>query len=65
MVLRAVITAADAGRRIKHFVRGSMGVSYGQFNSLKVREGLRVNGVAVHANHILAEGEVIEVVIEE
>jgi len=65
MILKAVITGTDAGRKIKHFVRGTMGVSYGQFNSLKMREGLRVNGIPVHANHVLAEGETVEVVIEE
>lgn len=65
MILKAVITEKDAGRLIKHFVRGSMGVSYGQFNSLKMREGLRVNGKVVHANHRLSEGEIVEVVLEE
>ena len=65
MILREVVAAEDAGRKIKFFVRGKMGVSYGQFSSLKMREGLRVNGEAVHANHVLAEGEVVEVVIEE
>ena len=65
MILKAIITEADAGRMIKHFVRGTMGVSYGQFNSLKMREGLRVNGEVVHANHILSAGETVEVILEE
>ncbi len=65
MILKAIISEADAGRKIKHFVRGSMGVSYGQFNSLKMREGLRVNGCVVHANHVLAAGETVEVILEE
>lgn len=65
MILREVVSAEDAGRKIKFYVRGRMGVSYGQFSSLKMRGGLRVNGEVVHANHVLAEGEVVEVVIEE
>lgn len=65
MVLRRIITEADAGRKIKFFVRGSMGVSYGQFSALKLRGGLRVNGETVHANHILVSGDVVEVVLDE
>ena len=63
--MKAVVSAEDAGRKIKFFVRGKMGVSYGQFSSLKMRGGLRVNGEIVHANHILSAGETVEVVIEE
>lgn len=65
MVLRRIITEADAGRKIKFFVRGSMEVSYGQFSALKLRGGLRVNGETVHANHILAAGDVVEVMLED
>lgn len=65
MVLRAVVSENDAGRKIKFFVRGVMGVSYGQFSSLKMRGGLRVNGEIVHANHVLQAGEVVEVVLDE
>ncbi len=65
MVLRRIITEADAGRKIKFFVRGSLGVSYGQFSALKLRGGLRVNGETVHANHILVSGDVVEVVLDE
>lgn len=65
MVLRAVVAPVDAGRKIKYFVRGTMGVSYGQFSTLKVREGLLINGLAVHANHVLCEGDVVEVILPE
>lgn len=65
MILRQTVAAEDAGRKIKFFVRGKMGVSYGQFSALKMREGLMVNGAPVHANHILSEGETVEVIIEE
>ena len=65
MILESVVLPADDGRKIKFYVRGAMGVSYGQFASLKMREGMRVNGVPVHANHILRTGDRVEVAIEE
>ena len=63
--LERVAGAKDAGRRIKHFVRGDMGVSGGQFASLKMNGGLRVNGAVVHANHLLKEGDRVEVLLED
>lgn len=63
--LTAVAGEKDAGRKVKYFVRGDMGVSYGQFSALKVREGLRVNGVPVHANHLLQSGDAVSVLIED
>lgn len=65
MILESVVLPADDGRKIKFYVRGAMGVSYGQFASLKMREGMRVNGVPVHANYILSTGDRVEVAIEE
>ena len=65
MILESVVLPADDGRKIKFYVRGAMGVSYGQFASLKMREGMRVNGVSVHANYILRTGDRVEVAIEE
>lgn len=65
MILESVVLPADDGRKIKFYVRGAMGVSYGQFASLKMREGMRVNGVPVHANYILRTGDRLEVAIEE
>ena len=64
MLTRAA-TDADAGRKVKYFVRGDMGVSYHQFASLKMRDGLTVNGEVVHANHILAPGDVVCVRLDE
>ena len=63
--LTAVAAEKDAGRKLKYFVRGDMGVSYGQFTSLKARNGLRVNGVPVHANHILRPGDAVTVLLED
>ena len=63
--LTAIAGEKDAGRRVKFFVRGDMGVSYGQFTSLKAREGLRVNGAPVHANYPLAPGDRVTVLLEE
>lgn len=63
--LTAVAGPEDAGRRVKTFVRGRMGVSYHQFAALKVRGGLRVNGAPVHANHPLRPGDEVTVVLED
>ena len=63
--LTRIATAADAGRKVKFFVRGTMGVSCHQFASLKASGGLRVNGAPVHANHELREGDVIAVLLED
>lgn len=55
----------DAGRKVKYFIRGDMGVSYHQFSMLKMREGLRINGTPVHANHLLMPGDVVTVLLED
>ena len=64
-ILTAVAAGKDDGRPVKYFVRGDMGVSYGQFTSLKGRNGLRVNGAPVHANHLLRPGDAVTVVLED
>lgn len=63
--LTAVAGEKDAGRKVKFFVRGDMGVSYGQFTSLKEREGLRVNGAPVHANYALRPGDEVAVFLPD
>ncbi len=63
--LTAVAAESDAGRQVKFFVRGGMGVSYHQFARLKVQGGLLVNGEPVHANHPLAPGDVVTVRLED
>ena len=63
--LKGVAAEKDAGRQVKYFVRGDMGVSYGQFSSLKARNGLLVNGVPVHANHLLRPGDAVTVLLED
>ena len=57
--------AADAGRPLKYFVRSAMGVSSHQLASLKWRNGLLVNGVPVHADHPLAPGDAVTVLMED
>ncbi|MBQ6373060.1 MAG: RluA family pseudouridine synthase [Clostridia bacterium] len=42
-----------------------MGVSYHQFASLKMRGGLLVNGVPVHADHRLQPGDVVSVLLDD
>lgn len=54
----------DAGRKVKYFVRGDMGVSVHQFAAVKAQGGLTVNGEPVHANHILRPGDVVAVALE-
>lgn len=56
---------ADAGRKIKYFVRGNMQVSYGQFSALKVAGGLLVNGSPVHANYELRPGDEVCVLLND
>jgi len=63
--LTAVAADKDAGRKVKYFVRGDMGVSGGQFASLKARDGLLVNGLPVHANAILRPGDAVTVILED
>ena len=63
--LTAVATDKDAGRKVKYFVRGDMGVSGGQFASLKAADGLLVNGAPVHANAILRPGDAVTVILED
>lgn len=63
--LTAIAGEKDAGRRVKYFVRGDMGVSYHQFSALKARGGLRVNGAPVHANHLLQPGDAVTVRLED
>ena len=63
--LTAIAAEKDAGRKLKYFVRGDMGVSYGQFTSLKQQNGLLVNGAPVHANHLLRPGDNVTVVLTE
>ena len=60
-MLRAVAGEKDAGRKLKYFVRGDLGVSYTQFSSLKMSGGVRVNGEAAMANTLLRAGDVVEV----
>ncbi len=63
--LTAIAAEKDTGRKLKYFVRGDMGVSYGQFASLKQQNGLLVNGMPVHANHLLRPGDTVTVVLAD
>ena len=59
--LTAIAAEKDAGRQVKYFVRGDMGVSFGQFATLKRQDGLRVNGAPVRADYRLCPGDVVTV----
>lgn len=63
--LTAIAGDKDAGRKVKYFVRGDMGVSVGQFAALKARNGLLVNGAPVHANFPLTPGDAVTVLLED
>ena len=65
MLLTKIAGPADAGRKIKYFVRSDMRVSYHQFSQLKNGGGLKVNGAIVHANYILNEGDVVTAELPE
>lgn len=65
MRLTAVISAADAGRKIKYFVRGSLHISYAQYCAAKRMNLIRANGSPVHADYLLREGDVISVDLPE
>ena len=63
--LTRIAAESDAGRKVKYFVRGDMGVSYHQFSALKQQNGLLVNGVPVHANHLLQPGDAVTVTLAD
>ena len=63
--LTSIAGEKDAGRKVKYFVRGDMGLSYHQFAALKARDGLRVNGAPVHANYPLNPGDAVSVWLED
>ena len=64
-ILRAEASEMDAGRPVKQFVRGAMGVSHRQLSALKARGGMRVNGEAARADRVLAAGDVVELLLED
>ncbi len=59
--LTAIVPECDDGRLLKHFVRGAMGVSCGQYAALKARNGVLVNGVSRHADFRLRSGDAVTV----
>ena len=63
--LTAIAGEKDAGRKVKFFVRGDMGVSVGQFAALKARDGLLVNGAPARANALLSPGDAVTVLLED
>lgn len=63
--LCAVAALEDQGRKVKYFVRSTLGVSYRQFSALKTYGGLQVNGEVVHANHLLNCGDRVEVLLTD
>lgn len=63
--LKVCITEKDAGRKIKYFARSEMKISYSQYCAMKTCDGLRVNGMPVHANYLLRAGDVVTATLPE
>ncbi len=63
--LTGIAGPRDAGRQVKYFVRGDMGVSYHRFAALKARGGLLVNGAPAHADYRLRPGDEVSVMLED
>ena len=63
--LTAVVPGDGEGRLLKHFVRGAMGVSYGQYAALKAQNGVLVNGVSQHADFRLHAGDAVTVLLAD
>ena len=54
-----VVLPQDDGKQIKRLIRGTMNVSYNQFSKLKAANGFMLDGVSVHANHLVHHGQTI------
>ena len=59
--LTAVAAEKDARRKIKYFVRGDMKLSYRQYCAAKAANGICVNALPVHADHLLRPGDCVTV----
>ncbi len=58
-IISSVVSEQDAGRKLKYYVRGAMGVSYAQYASLKRADGVLLNGQPARANDLLRPGDVV------
>ena len=65
MRLTATVSAADVGRKIKYFVRGSMHISYAQYCAAKRMNLICANGSPVHADYLLRSGDVVSIDLPE
>ena len=55
----------DDGRPVKRVVRSELHLSHRQFTSLKARGAILIDGVSVHADHIVRAGQVLQIRLEE
>ncbi len=58
-ILEVTVPAEADGRKLKYFVRGSLGLSYRQYSALKQAEGLSLNGRPARANDLLRAGDLL------
>ena len=57
--LQFVVSDREAGLTVRALARGVLRVSRTAFSAMKFSSGVRVNGVAVHARHVLRAGDVL------
>ncbi len=63
--LTHIVTAQDDAKPISRVVRSRLGLSYHLFAQLKLRDAILLDGVSVHANHPVREGQQVSVLIDE
>jgi len=64
-VLEFLVTAAEAGRTVKSIARKEMQISYGQFSSLKYKNGILLDGEPVYADVRVQAGQTLSVVLND
>ena len=64
--MKKTIESPWAGRTVRAYCKGCLGVSTSLFNRIKCREGgLLLNGAPVFANVVLKEGDLLEISLED
>ena len=64
-VLEFLVTGLEAGRTVKSIARKEMQISYGQFSSLKYKNGILLDGEPVYADVRVKEGQTLSIVLND
>ena len=64
-VLEFLVTEAEAGRTVKSIARKEMQISYGQFSSLKYKNGILLDGEPVYADVRVKAGQRLSIVLQD